>query len=426
MTPRTISASLLLALSLVACGQSVATPDTTKPVTKPAASPDTTAACVALYESYAGWIEGCTGSQLAHDEIDHFAVSCAERAALPGVDATPAAINSCGARIAASSCAALPADCIMSNYLGYAPPANRDFLVNEDEVGYQLFPAAPGKLAAGQACDLAIQCQSGACSTTFSYDFDHTCGICVTSKRIGEACDATTFCEYRSGCIDGVCKDAGDPLGSACQSAKGDSNCTRDLYCPGGTCVPRLQVGNDCTGSYEQTQGCARGLVCNESICKQVVEGHVGDACDEVVVKCGAGTFCADGHCRAPVANVGLGGACVGDACAPGLRCNGTVCAAPAQAGEHCYEDRQCGPGLTCPAMLQQDPRCAPPSQEGEACIASDACDNGLFCDGANPSLPVCHRLRAAGEACDDSDRCWAPLSCIDGFCGEIGTCSAP
>lgn len=423
MTLRTFSASLLLALSLAACGQSVATPVPT-PVTTPPVPPQATAGCTGLYEAYSTWIKVCTGAELAKAEIDHLAVTCTERAALPGVDATPAAISSCASRIAASSCTALPADCIMSNYPGEAPPANRDFLINDEEVGYQLFPRTQGKLAAGQACDISAQCQSGECSTILSYDFDHTCGVCVDPKKIGESCDANAVCEYGSNCTDGVCKDWGDPEGAPCQAPKGDSNCQHDLYCPSGTCVPRLHVGDYCQDTFQQV--CSQGSVCNTSICKLVVQVKAGEACDSVVTFCGTGLLCAEGHCRAPVANVGLGGSCVGDVCAPSLRCRGTVCGVPAQENESCYEDQECGPGLTCDALLQQNPVCSPPRHEGEACVSSDACDNGLTCDFTNPMMPVCIRKLAAGEACDDSHRCWAPLSCLDGVCGELGLCSMP
>ena len=421
MTARTFSASLLLALSLAACGQSVSTPDAAPPGSQKAAS-----ACVELFESYAGWIKGCTGTRLAGDEIDHLAAGCAERAALPGIDATPAAIASCGARIAASSCVTLPADCILSNGPWSTPLTSRDLLFNEYEAGTQIFPRALGKLAAGTTCDVGAQCQSGACSTNFSFGYDYTCGICVDLKNTGDACDATSFCQYGSSCTDGACKDGGHPLGAACEAPKGDSNCQQALYCPSGTCVSRLHVGDTCGDGVDQWESCERGSVCNASTCKLIVQGPAGAACDGVVTFCDAGMFCAEGHCRVPVADVGIGGACVGDACVPGLRCKVNVCAAPAQSGEPCFEDRECGPGLICPVDLQQDPRCAPPSQEGEACVSSDACDGGLFCDGTIPAMPVCHRLRAAGDPCNDGNRCWSPLICIDSVCGELGVCSTP
>ncbi len=431
MTLRTLSTSLLLALSLAACGQSVAAP-VDAPVPAPILNPpdveSAAAACAVLYGSYAAWMKGCTGSQLADAEIAHFVEGCVQRAALPGIDATPTAIASCGAQVAASSCATLPLDCILATYQSWGAPVARDFLVNEQEAGGQLFPRTRGKLPAGQACDIAAQCYSGACSTTFSYDFDHTCGVCVDAKITGEACDATTFCEYGSSCTDGVCKDWGSPLGAACEAPKGDSNCANDLYCPHGTCVPRLHVGDYCGdgSSVDQWEACSSGSKCRALTCKPVVEVPAGDVCDDDLLLCGTGMFCAEGHCRAPVADVGLGGACVIDACAPALRCRGGVCAPPAQAGEHCYEDRECGPGLICPSLLQQDPRCAPPSQEGEACVSSDACDNGLACEFTASMTAVCHPKVAAGEPCDDSHRCWAPLTCIDGTCGEIGVCSSP
>ena len=415
MTPRTFSASLLLALSLAACGGSVALPE---------GSQDTTAACTALYASYAMWAKGCSGVELPDDDVDHLVASCTARAALPGVDAPAAAIAACGARIAASSCAALPVDCIMSDYQGDRRPYTSSFLINDDEVGYQLFPRTKGQLAAGQACDLAAQCQSGACTTTYSYVHDQGCGICVDVKKAGEACSATTMCDYGSTCTDGVCVGWGNAVGEACEAPKGESNCQRHLHCPNGTCVPRLHVGDSCGDTFDQWEACPRGSVCHASTCQLVVEGHAGDACDDIVVGCGMEMFCAEGHCRKPVANVGPGGACTGDICAPGLRCRDSVCAAPPQAGDSCYDDIQCAPGLICPTILVQAPRCSAPRQEDEACESTDACDNGLFCDGAIPKTPLCHRKGASGEACSEGIPCWAPLTCREGVCSDLGVCS--
>ncbi|MEP7119360.1 MAG: hypothetical protein ABJE95_00395 [Byssovorax sp.] len=431
MTPRTFSASLLLVLvsSLCACSEVVATPpDPQTHEVPPVQQTPQAAACGTLYAGYAGWLKACFGTEIDAVETDHLVKVCTERSALPGVVAPGSAIASCGAQIAASSCAALPPACIISDYLGYAPPSISYFLTGDDDAINHLFPRATGTLPAGATCDISLQCQSGVCSTTFTYDFDYTCGVCVDPKKPGEACDATTTCEGRSSCTDGVCKSWGDPLGSPCQAAKGESNCLPDLYCPKDTCVPRLHIGDTCDESYVAHEACPVGAVCSGKICQVVVEGKSGDTCDDIVVKCGSGMFCADGQCRAPVANVGLGGSCAVDVCAPDLRCNGDkglVCTAPKEAGESCWENRECAPGLICPALLQQNPVCSPPSAEGQPCISEDACDNGLTCDGSVAGAPVCVPKANVGDACSDQIRCWAPLTCVGGICGDVGVCSA-
>jgi hypothetical protein len=386
----------------------------------------TSAACTTLFESYSGWTEECFGTTLGATEMNHLVTTCAERGALPGIGATVAAIQGCGAQIAASSCAALPLDCIITDHDGYAPPSTLAFLTSDDDAAYHLFPRAPGQLASGTACDIAAQCQSGSCSTTFSYDFDHTCGVCVDQRGAGEACGANTVCSYGTSCTDGVCTSWGSKLGEACQSPKGESNCLPDLYCPVDTCVPRLHIGDACDESYVAHEACPQGAICNAGVCQVVVEGKAGDACDDVVVHCGTGMFCAEGNCRKPVANVGLGGACVGDICASSLRCRNQVCAVPAEVGEPCYENSECAAGLICPALLVQKPTCQAPRAEGQSCEAEDACDHGLTCGGSTPMTPICVRKVAEGEACSDAARCWAPLSCIDGVCGDLGVCSAP
>lgn len=223
----------------------------------------------------------------------------------------------------------------------------------------------------------------------------------------------------------GRLRELGGALGEPCEVPKGSSNCQLDLYCPNATCVPRLHVGDLCVGIFDKWEACPRGSVCSASVCQLLVEGHAGDACDDVVVSCGTEMFCDEGHCRQPVANLGEGEACGNDLCAPDLRCRAGVCAAPAAAGESCYDDSECGTGLICPVLLVQVPRCSPPRAAGEACESSDACAAGLFCYGAIPMMPICHPKATAGEPCGDTAPCWAPLSCIEGTCGELGVCSA-
>lgn len=67
----------------------------------------------------------------------------------------------------------------MSGYPGDTRPLTISFLTNYDDAAYLLFPRTRGKLASGLGCDLAAQCQSGACSTTYSYTHDQGCGVCV-------------------------------------------------------------------------------------------------------------------------------------------------------------------------------------------------------------------------------------------------------
>lgn len=121
----------------------------------------TTAACTALFESYSGWTEGCFGTTLGATEMNHLVTTCAERGSLPGIGATVAAIQGCGAQIAASSCAALPLDCIIPDYDGFAPPSTLAFLTSDDDAAYHLFPRAPGQLASGSPASTVSATISG-------------------------------------------------------------------------------------------------------------------------------------------------------------------------------------------------------------------------------------------------------------------------
>jgi hypothetical protein len=407
MTSTIRSFSLLFLLGLSACSQTVV-PE--------AKDPPKTDLCASLYDAYATWAKACTGAELQEGQRYNLITHCAARAALPGVHVADEAFQGCAAKIAMSSCGALPVECLSPDYMDARGWLTDVWLGNETFGTYEIFPRTAGKLAAGAGCDINAQCQSGECTA----DSDR-CGICVDLKKPGEACGATTICTGQSSCEDGVCKEFGVGEGSPCEAPKGASNCKSSFYCPNGTCVPRLKVGDACNQDGLPFDACPVGAVCHDSICQTIHEAHDGQACNDSTAPCAdEGSFCADGMCRKPVADMPEGSDCGPDACARGLACHYGHCAKAAQAGEECTLDVSCAVNLYC----HQAPggnRCGPLGAESEACGSFDECGPDLECD---LSASTCTRAHGAGEKCGNGYRCMDPLECVAGVCSALGVCS--
>jgi hypothetical protein len=413
MTSKILASSLLL-LSMAGCGQTVSTP--------PASTDDSQAriaACTTLYDSYVTWAKACTGVEPARAEIEDLAGACAQRAALPGIELPATAILSCGEKVLAASCAALPLECLtpLPGYEGSPGAWLTDVVSNFVEGGaiFELFPRTKGTLALGQACDLSAQCGSGTCGP------GQGCGACVDMKDPGEACGATAICRSGSQCQGGVCVDGRPSLGETCSLGKSLGNvCQADLYCTDVVCAKRLAVGEACKG-FDSSE-CVPGAICDASICQTLTVGHAGDACDDVAARCVEGTFCQDGICHVPVANVPLYGKCGIDVCAPGLNCYYGQCQPPSEAGAYCLAWEDCGGGAYCQRGTNDSGFCAAPLREGEACSYLPGCELGLFCDATTHR---CRRDIEEGAACSDTVACRWPFRCLDGICGDI-LCSAP
>jgi hypothetical protein len=410
--------TLAFALLLPLLGCSSAVDVAPGPAPTPA---DLSAGCRGLYDAFGVWSSACDGPVLDPTSRDGLVTRCQERAALPGIAVSPAALGACAEQIAASTCAALPLACLTPHDAGQLGVPTDVWLGTASFGRYELFPRVLGTLEAGAGCDLAEQCQSGRCG-----DDAETCGVCVDVKRPGEACGATAVCDYGSNCTDAVCVLWGGGPGAACQAPKGSSSCQRGLHCPDGFCVPRHAVGESCAGEVPDFESCVEGAVCDAGVCQTIVTVHAGDACD-VANLCEEGTFCTeDGKCRAPLLDVGVGGTCGVDVCAAGLGCNYGVCAPAALAGSPCSIEVPCGAGLVC--FQDGSGRvCDAPRTEGGACTSPTDCAGGFFCSGGNAEgvINVCHRELDAGQPCD-AGYCRASLSCSGGVCAALGACSAP
>lgn len=135
--------------------------------------------------------------------------------------------------------------------------------------------------------------------------------------------------------------------------------------------------------------------------------------------QCATG-FCGredDAACGACVSPPGVGAACVGDECGPGLVCTSAHrCARPVATGG------SCGPNAPCNRFAFCDfDTCKPRRALGEACAGLGECDpyDGAFC-----SVTLhCARARVAadGAACSLSANeltlCTPPARCVDGRC---------
>lgn len=174
-----------------------------------------------------------------------------------------------------------------------------------------------GQVPAGGACGLDVETFVCAPGTSCTLDLSF-CGVCESVVDVGQACSADGLsCGTTGQCIDGVCAarpatgeactadgpscvlparcdDAGvcrEPavvdVGDACDSSH---RCPYRSTCNAGTCVATVgpgsacDVDSDCDGSF-----------CSAGACTLLRAG--GEACDRPAV-CGSGV-CTDGVCVA-------------------------------------------------------------------------------------------------------------------------------
>lgn len=379
---------------------------------------DFPSSCRGLYDAYTTWSSACDRPALNASTRDELVIRCQERAALPGIDVSPATLGACARQVAASSCAALPIACLTRRDAGYPGLPTDVWLGDVSFARYELFPRVTGTLAAGRGCDLDAQCRSARCSGSPA-----TCGVCVDVNGPGEACGATAVCDAGSQCDGGVCVSWGDGPGAACQSVKG-TNCARSLRCVDGICVPPHQAGESCAG---ESASCVDGAVCNNGVCQTIVTASAGENCDKANF-CEEGTYCVDGECRGPELDMGLDDRCTIDICSEGLVCSGLDrCVEGAPTGQACSYEVPCAARLVC----FNDPGgrvCGAPRTEGGTCDSpTGECATGFFCMGWNPGVTkgVCHRELDAGEPCALGS-CRPSLTCTGGVCVALGSCSTP
>ena len=283
---------------------------------------------------------------------------------------------------------------------------------------YTVFPRALGSLASGEACSFDDQCQSSACWKQTD------CGTCVDPKHLGEACTATSRC-LKSECKNGLCTDTGGGEGSACSQSTAGPGCLSDFYCSLNFCAPRPKRGEKCKIGIVPM--CAENADCVDSVCQAFTTVKDGEICDNVFKRCLVeGRRCAAGVCRKPTDTVPVGGDCSIDTCALGLRCAGTLCVAPVNAGAPCTWGASCVDGLTCLFSPGKGGKCAAPLGQGASCEGAEDCASGLHCPySKGPEGSTCQPTPPQ-PGCKDSRICAGDEICRWGSCGPFDTCAAP
>jgi hypothetical protein len=408
----------LLFLALTGCGQIVVptgTPVVPDPVVPALATHSAT--CTALFDAYAKREQECVGTPISAALRDDLVVHCSAREALPGISVAPSAFLECAKKIAVSSCASLPLECL-SPEDGSAQTTLTWLGGSVAPFYYEVFPRVAGALLAGKSCSIGAQCASGTCSS------NDTCGFCIDYRKAGESCDVTSPC-LGSECVAGTCVEMGTPLGGACQDIKGDSDCLSSLYCKDSVCVPRLQVGDSCVDGYLPI--CAQGAICSASTCQIVKYVKEGEACDEGIARCGAeGAECVDGVCRTPVDNVPVGGSCWVDTCAVGLHCSAWLCVTPSAPGGPCVDVAGCMTGLACLGTSAGAGHCGAPLLEGADCMAQGECASGLGCEFTKDPSGTCKPYGTSTLECGETSPCGGTEVCRGGECRPLDLCSAP
>jgi len=215
--------------------------------------------------------------------------------------------------------------------------------------------AFEGTVADGGDCVWSEECVSNRCVSA-----EGVCpGRCAPFTPEGGACVAFDECGAGLACVAGTCtRILLSAEGEPCDPSTGRSCAGIDLECQGvtpdaaGTCVNWRTafagaLGSPCApadGDYcDPGLSCAFDMAAGGFTCQASVAA--GAACTVAVPElCPAGQYCAaegvSGTCAALPA---AGAACTRTGlCAAGLRCTGSLCAAPARIGDACTADAQC------------------------------------------------------------------------------------
>lgn len=196
----------------------------------------------------------------------------------------------------------------------------------EDVIADRL-PAAcrpAGSLDAGKPCGTGLQCQSGFCAGASDAGACGICAppvqaggaclagkcpsglscrsnVCVASKKLGEACSATSQCGIGQVCDGHVCATA-RAAGELC-ALDADCNWLDGLYCSFGTSrctkVSIAAVGESCGPSSQgDTKACAAAGECGGAeLC--IARPKETEACSANGPKCSPGLACLAGACAA-------------------------------------------------------------------------------------------------------------------------------
>lgn len=275
---------------------------------------------------------------------------------------------------------------------------------------------------AAVTCTNASECSSGFCVDGYCCDTmcAEGCDRCDVEAREG-TCTAIAIGSPGVDplCAPYLCNGSAKSCPTTCTQ---DSNCIKDYYCGAGQCLPRKQLGTDCSATNECLSfRCADGVCCDATC---------NGSCDTCKASMGA---TADGKCTALT---GPGS----PACSPFL-CDGKQFSCPTA----CVDDSSCISGYYCTSAK----KCEPKKQNGSYCAGNGECAYGhcvegvccdSVCDQPCDSCKVdiygtckvmtkgqastsCNPYRCDGVSASCATTCTADADCWAAYKCEAGAC---
>lgn len=234
------------------------------------------------------------------------------------------------------------------------------------------------QLAVGEKCDNVLQCKDGAC------DISSGTGVCVATKKEGEACQFQTHCGsglFCHGLAVGTVCQKGAAEGETCKSKR---DCAAGLGCNSEKCAPLPKENEAC----DPGNGCSGDLICTNSKCAPYPTD--GQACIRGEKRC------ADGF------------ACFNES-------GNDVCRAARKEGESCTSHEECQRGFGC-----DQSKCVSLPKAGSPCLSGILCALDAFCD---LDKKMCESKKAVGGSCPIGFECQDGLSCIPSADGKSKSC---
>jgi Dickkopf N-terminal cysteine-rich region len=266
--------------------------------------------------------------------------------------------------------------------------------------GGSLSPTPP---ATGMPCAFDEQCAGARCSAS-----GDGCGVCLTPRKLGEACTGLLdTCARSATCTNGACVSTKKVVGQTCALGPGgllpvdQKECDDELYCE----APDFTSGSGiCRAVHGKGEACSlfgqcgSGLRCVNDTCVPG-PGKLGEPCGpypgcaDDTLECNSLTMtCQTGTLPLGEACGIVGGSIIDPRCAPPNVCwtaNGmtqTICVTLPGEGEPCAR-YQCAAPLFCRMKNDNHDTCERPRNEGEACAHGNygaiPCATGLECRGS-------------------------------------------
>lgn len=279
-----------------------------------------------------------------------------------------------------------------------------------------------GTLPTGAPCNSDINCAAGRCEQPVGGCRE----VCVDKAGAGEACTqphSDDECDAQLRCRSGMCQLPG-LLGQPCEDS---SDCDSLLWCDASsTCQPLPNVGDTCVidMSTDYADPCRGSLVC------KLDNGGASRSCQAggtAGLACDSASPCAPGHrCESSVCHLisADGGPCVSRADCPFMyECVSETCVPYGGIGDPCSPTLPCAQGACVDQVCTYLP-------DGSTCDGSNGLLGGQcqgYCTDLGGGIYVCAPRGGVGTACPgefDDEACQTGLVCADQGAG-IFTCSS-